>query len=136
MKTLRYEIVDVFTDRPFAGNPLAVVLDAGELASGEMQAIAREFNLSETVFVVPTTSARADYRVRIFTPGRELPFAGHPSVGVAVTLARLGAIKPGEVVQECLARCLVAAALIRSDPSPRIESARAYAPRLSPRSAG
>jgi len=103
MKTLRYEIVDVFTDRPFAGNPLAVVLDAGELASGEMQAIAREFNLSETVFVVPTTSARADYRVRIFTPGRELPFAGHPSVGVAVTLARLWAIKPGEVVQECLA---------------------------------
>lgn len=104
MKTLRYEIVDVFTDRPFAGNPLAVVLDADGLDSGQMQAVAREFNLSETAFVLPPSDSagrRADYRVRIFTPSRELPFAGHPSVGTAVTLARLGFLRNGDVVQEC-----------------------------------
>ncbi|MQA24146.1 MAG: PhzF family phenazine biosynthesis isomerase, partial [Micromonosporaceae bacterium] len=100
MKTLRYEIVDVFTDRPYAGNPLAVVLDAADLGSGQMQAVAREFNLSETTFVLPPSEG-ADYRVRIFTASEELPFAGHPSVGTAVTLARLGRLRPGDVVQEC-----------------------------------
>jgi len=96
---LPYEIVDVFTDRPFAGNPLAVVLDGGALTTSQMQTLAREFHLSETVFALP--SERADYRLRIFTPEVELPFAGHPSVGAAHTLARLGRIPAGPVVQEC-----------------------------------
>ena len=99
MPTLPYHVVDVFTDRPYAGNPLAVVLGADDLPTESMQAMAREFNLSETTF--PTSSDRADYRVRIFTPGAELPFAGHPSIGTAWLLARLGRIPTGEVRQEC-----------------------------------
>src|SRR3954454_15038776 len=101
MTTLRYEVVDVFTDRPFAGNPLAVVYDADELAADQMQALAREFHLSETVFVLAPRAAAATYRVRIFTPSAELPFAGHPSVGAAVTLLRAGRVAAGTVVQEC-----------------------------------
>jgi len=96
---LHYEIVDVFTDRPFSGNPLAVVLDAEDLADEQLQALAREFNLSETAFPVP--SQKADYRLRIFTPAAELPFAGHPSIGAAHTLVRLGRLPLGDVVQEC-----------------------------------
>ncbi|HET8642145.1 MAG TPA: PhzF family phenazine biosynthesis protein [Pseudonocardiaceae bacterium] len=99
--TLRYDVVDVFTDRPFAGNPLAVVHDAGALSTGQLQAIAREFNLSETAFPLPPSAAGADYHVRIFTPAAELAFAGHPSVGTAWVLARDKAIGYGEVVQEC-----------------------------------
>jgi trans-2,3-dihydro-3-hydroxyanthranilate isomerase len=83
----RFVTLDVFTDRPFAGNPLAVVLDSEGLDTARMQAIAREFNLSETVFVFPPTDERHRARLRIFTPGRELPFAGHPTVGTAVLLA-------------------------------------------------
>jgi trans-2,3-dihydro-3-hydroxyanthranilate isomerase len=98
--TLRYDVVDVFTDRPFAGNPLAVVHGADGLSTGQLQAIAREFNLSETAFPLPP-SAAADYRVRIFTPASEIPFAGHPSIGTAWVLARDGAIGHGDVVQEC-----------------------------------
>ena len=90
MTTLRYEIVDVFTDRPFTGNPLAVVFGGDALSGDQMQALAREFNLSETVFVLPPTTGEATYRLRIFTPGAELPFAGHPSVGAAVTQLRAG----------------------------------------------
>lgn len=103
MSSLVYEIVDVFTDRPFTGNPLAVVFGADTLATTQMQALAREFNLSETVFVLPPTepSGGAAYRARIFTPGREVPFAGHPSVGAAVTATRRGLCRPGTVVQEC-----------------------------------
>jgi trans-2,3-dihydro-3-hydroxyanthranilate isomerase len=101
MTRLRYEVVDVFTDRPYAGNPLAVVYGADALAGDQMQAIAREFNLSETIFVLAPTSAEATYRVRIFTPGAEIPFAGHPSVGLAVTLLRAGRYPAGTVVQEC-----------------------------------
>src|SRR4051812_41878144 len=100
MSTVAYEIVDVFTDRPFAGNPLAVVFGAEALAGDQMQALAREFHLSETVFVLPPTGP-ATYRVRIFTPEHELPFAGHPSVGCAVTLVRRGLAEPGALVQEC-----------------------------------
>jgi trans-2,3-dihydro-3-hydroxyanthranilate isomerase len=85
---LPYEIVDVFTDRPFTGNPLAVVFDAESLATEQFQALAREFHLSETVFVLAPTAAGASYRARIFTPESELPFAGHPSVGAAVTVSR------------------------------------------------
>ncbi|HEV7896602.1 MAG TPA: PhzF family phenazine biosynthesis protein [Planosporangium sp.] len=101
MTALRYEVVDVFTDRPFTGNPLAVVYGADELAGAQMHALAREFNLSETIFVLPPTTTEATYRVRIFTPGREIPFAGHPSVGAAVSLQRAGWFPAGTVVQEC-----------------------------------
>jgi trans-2,3-dihydro-3-hydroxyanthranilate isomerase len=100
MSRLAYEIVDVFTDRPYAGNPLAVVFGAEALAGDQMRTLAREFNLSETVFVLPS-AAGATYRARIFTPETELPFAGHPSVGAAVTSVRRGLAKPGQIVQEC-----------------------------------
>lgn len=82
-----YAVLDVFTDEALAGNPLAVVLDADGLDATRMQAVAREFNLSETVFVLPPEDARHRARLRIFTPARELPFAGHPTVGTAVLLA-------------------------------------------------
>ncbi|BBH64880.1 phenazine biosynthesis protein [Actinoplanes sp. OR16] len=101
MSTVAYEIVDVFTDRPFAGNPLAVVFDAHHLATDQMQTLAREFNLAETIFVLPPRADGATYRVRIFTTKTELPFAGHPSVGAAVTLMRRGDFPAGRVVQEC-----------------------------------
>ncbi|MFY1597980.1 PhzF family phenazine biosynthesis protein [Micromonospora sp. WMMD737] len=101
MSTLAYEIVDVFTDRPFAGNPLAVVFGAEGLATEQMQALALEFNLSETVFVLPPTQVGATYRARIFTPAEELPFAGHPSVGAAVTASRRGMFGVGQITQEC-----------------------------------
>jgi trans-2,3-dihydro-3-hydroxyanthranilate isomerase len=81
-----YFTLDVFTDRALAGNPLAVVLDSHGLTDTAMQAIAREFNLSETVFVLPPSDPHQRARLRIFTPGRELPFAGHPTVGTAVLL--------------------------------------------------
>ncbi|MFF5174229.1 PhzF family phenazine biosynthesis protein [Micromonospora sp. NPDC000089] len=101
MSTLAYEIVDVFTDRPFAGNPLAVVFGGEGLATEQMQALALEFNLSETVFVLPPTQVGATYRARIFTPADELPFAGHPSVGAAVTASRRGMFGVGSITQEC-----------------------------------
>lgn len=94
-------MVDVFAERVFAGNPLAVVHGAEGLGDGALVALAREFNLSETVFPLPPTRATAGYRARIFTPAAELPFAGHPSVGVAWVLARDGVIGLGETVQEC-----------------------------------
>jgi trans-2,3-dihydro-3-hydroxyanthranilate isomerase len=100
MSTLAYEIVDVFTDRPFAGNPLAVVYGADGLATDQLHALAREFNLSETVFVLPPRSG-GTYRARIFTPETELPFAGHPSIGAAVTSVRRGLAEPGSLIQEC-----------------------------------
>ncbi|MEQ1651160.1 MAG: PhzF family phenazine biosynthesis protein [Hyphomicrobium sp.] len=86
---LTYYILDVFTERPFGGNPLAVVLEADRLSPAEMQAIAREFNLSETVFVLAPTSPGHTARIRIFTPTREIPFAGHPTLGTAILLAEL-----------------------------------------------
>ncbi len=90
MRRLRYYTLDVFTDRAFGGNPLAVVFDGEQLDANAMQAIAAEFNLSETVFVLPPTRPSATRRVRIFTPRTELPFAGHPTVGTAFLLATLG----------------------------------------------
>lgn len=115
MATLAYEIVDVFTDRPFAGNPLAVVFGAEQLAGVQLQTLAREFHLSETAFVLPPTVEGATYRLRIFTPTAELPFAGHPSVGAAVTQLRRGAIGAGNIVQECGAGLLPIA--VRADGS-------------------
>lgn len=82
----RYAILDVFTDTPLSGNPLAVVLDAAGLDEPRMQAIAREFNLSETVFVLPPSNTVHGAALRIFTPTLELPFAGHPTVGTAVLM--------------------------------------------------
>ncbi len=99
-RTLVYEVVDVFTDRAFAGNPLAVVLDAGDLSTAQLQAIASEFNLSETAFPLAPPEG-ATYGLRIFTPRSELPFAGHPSVGSASVLHRLGRIAAGDNVQAC-----------------------------------
>jgi trans-2,3-dihydro-3-hydroxyanthranilate isomerase len=86
----RYVIADVFSDTAFGGNPLAVYLDGDGLDTRQMQAIAREMNLSETTFVTPG-GADGRFRVRIFTPARELPFAGHPTIGTAVVLAETGA---------------------------------------------
>ncbi|WP_119256071.1 PhzF family phenazine biosynthesis protein [Shinella zoogloeoides] len=86
----RYAIYDVFTDTRLAGNPLAVVFDAEGLDDDAMQRIAGEFNLSETVFVLPPEKAGHTARLRIFTPGRELPFAGHPTVGAAIAIAEAG----------------------------------------------
>jgi len=82
----RYAVLDVFSNRPLAGNQLAVVLDSDGLDRDAMQAIAREFNLSETVFVRPAAAPMHSAAIRIFTPARELPFAGHPTVGAAVLL--------------------------------------------------
>jgi trans-2,3-dihydro-3-hydroxyanthranilate isomerase len=87
----RFDTLDVFTDQRMAGNPLAVVHDADHLSAVEMQAIAREFNLAETVFVMTPTDPSNTARVRIFTPQRELPFAGHPTVGAAINIAQLRA---------------------------------------------
>lgn len=87
----RFTVLDVFTSTRLAGNPLAVVHDGDGLDTARMQAIAREFNLSETVFVLPPADLAHRAALRIFTPGRELPFAGHPTVGTAVLLALLDA---------------------------------------------
>ena len=94
MKKLPYHILDVFTDRAFGGNQLAVFTDGRGLSESLMQAIAREMNLSETTFVLPPRDAKNDYWVRIFTPGNELPMAGHPTIGTAFILARAGFIQP------------------------------------------
>jgi len=88
-------IVDVFTDRALAGNQLAVVLDAGDMAPDVMQRVAREMNFSETTFVMAPTQPGHAARVRIFTPGTELPFAGHPTVGTAWVLAMKGLVPGG-----------------------------------------
>ncbi|QFY60519.1 PhzF family phenazine biosynthesis protein [Rhizobium grahamii] len=82
-----YSVYDVFTDRKLAGNPLAVIFDGDDLSDDAMQAIAKEMNLSETVFVRLSENPAYTARIRIFTPGRELPFAGHPTVGTAIALA-------------------------------------------------
>jgi trans-2,3-dihydro-3-hydroxyanthranilate isomerase len=102
---LEYEIVDVFADSAFAGNPLAIVYGADGLDDSQLQAIATEFNLSETTFPAEPAeddrAAGADYRVRIFTPATEIPFAGHPTIGTAWALARRGLVAPGERGQAC-----------------------------------
>jgi trans-2,3-dihydro-3-hydroxyanthranilate isomerase len=96
----RYVTVDVFTDRPFGGNPLAVVLDAGGLSTAQMLAIAREFNYSETTFVLPPRDAAHNAEVRIFTVNSEIPFAGHPNVGTAYVLARRANTAPERLLFE------------------------------------
>lgn len=103
MNSLAFQQVDVFTAVPFKGNPVAVVLDGDALSGEQMHSIAAWTNLSETTFVCTPTNQRADYRLRIFTPRRELPFAGHPTIGSAHAVSRRG-FKPhtaGRLVQEC-----------------------------------
>src|SRR5689334_14810510 len=99
MRTLPFKQVDVFTTVPFAGNPVAVVFEADELSDAAMQSIAAWTNLSETTFV--QRSKVADYRLRIFTPKSELPFAGHPTVGSAFALREAGRLRSASAVQEC-----------------------------------
>lgn len=102
-QTRDYKVVDVFTSRPLMGNPVAVVLDAENLTAEAMQAIAGWTNLSETTFVLPPTTAEADYRLRIFTPRSELPFAGHPTLGSAHAVLEAGRAtvrQGGRLVQE------------------------------------
>jgi trans-2,3-dihydro-3-hydroxyanthranilate isomerase len=96
----RYITVDVFTDRAFGGNPLAVVLDAGGLSTAQMQAIASEFNYAETTFVLPPRDSAHDARVRIFTVNNEIPFAGHPNVGTAFVLAMRATTPPARLLFE------------------------------------
>jgi len=100
MPTYEFETIDVFTDRRFGGNPLAVLTDARGLADAQMQAIAREFNLSETTFVLPARDPAHTAEVRIFTPATELAFAGHPNVGTALVLAARAASRPERMVFE------------------------------------
>lgn len=105
MTRVPFKTVDVFTNIPFKGNPVAVVLDAKRLSTDQMQQIARWTNLSETTFIVPATAEGADYHVRIFTPSAELPFAGHPTIGTAHALLEAGMIEAtnGNLVQQCAA---------------------------------
>jgi trans-2,3-dihydro-3-hydroxyanthranilate isomerase len=100
MRHLPYHLVDVFTDRAFGGNPLAVFTDGRGIPEALMQSIAKELNLSETTFVLPPDEAKHDFRVRIFTPKSELPMAGHPTVGTAFVLAREGMLKKRDAIFE------------------------------------
>ena len=103
MQQRPFRQVDVFTDIAYRGNPLAVVLQASDLSTEEMQDFARWTNLSETAFLLPARSDSADFRVRIFTPGGELPFAGHPTLGSCHAWLEAGG-RPRErdsIVQEC-----------------------------------
>jgi PhzF family phenazine biosynthesis protein len=108
MRIVPFKQVDVFTATPYRGNPVAVILDADGLDGDTMQRIAQWTNLSETAFVLAPTTPAASYRVRIFTPRQELPFAGHPSVGTAHAVIEAGLAQPedGRLVQECAAGLL------------------------------
>ena len=102
MRLRDFKQVDVFTEQPYRGNPVAVVLDAEGLSDTEMQEFTNWTNLSEATFLLPPTQSGADYRVRIFCPGRELPFAGHPTLGSCHSWLEAGGKPRGEhVVQEC-----------------------------------
>ena len=103
MKRIPFQQVDVFTRVPFMGNPVAVVLDGAGLSTTQMQAIANWTNLSETTFITQPADSAADYRLRIFTPRSELPFAGHPTVGSAHALLHSGYVprRAGFLLQEC-----------------------------------
>jgi trans-2,3-dihydro-3-hydroxyanthranilate isomerase len=138
MPTIAYELCDVFTDRPLAGNALAVFTDAGGLDGATMQALARETNLSESAFVLPASDPGADAAIRIFTPTMELPFAGHPTLGTAFVLA---ARRARDVITLETGRGVVTVKLTResgrpafgwmTQPLPRIEPYRATAALLA-----
>src|ERR671933_283817 len=148
MRRLHYHLVDVFTDRAFGGNPLAVFTNGRGLEAETMQAIAKEFNLSETTFVLPPDDPAHDWRVRIFTPGSELPMAGHPTVGTSFVLAREHLIRRDArettiVLEEGVGPVPVRVEFEGGEPSfaemtqplprfgPRLEDARAAAEMLS-----
>lgn len=146
MKQRNFKQVDVFTPTPYLGNALAVVLDGTGLDDDTMQRFARWTNLSETTFVLPPTQPGADYRVRIFTPGGELPFAGHPTLGTCHSWLQAGGQPkdPGFIVQECKVGLVkirrepgtqrlafAAPALKRSAPSPALLAQVAAAMGLS-----
>ncbi|QQP98195.1 PhzF family phenazine biosynthesis protein [Lysobacter enzymogenes] len=142
MTQRRYLQLDVFADRPGAGNPLAVVLDAEGLDDAAMQAIARWTRLPETTFVFPPSQPGASYRIRMFSPRREVPFAGHPSVGTACVVLEAGLAAPvdGVLVQEGVAGLLPLAVsgdgeartiAVRTPRARVVETARADDPRLS-----
>src|SRR5256714_14715842 len=144
MNSRSYHLVDVFTDRAFGGNPLAVFLDGRGIPDALMQSIAKELNLSETTFVLPPDEAKHDFRVRIFTPKSELPMAGHPTVGTAFVLAREGMPKnPDAVFEEGVGPVPVSIELGADGPGfiemrqplpkfgPRFEDANAIAEMLS-----
>nr|MBP7565256.1 PhzF family phenazine biosynthesis protein [Burkholderiaceae bacterium] len=103
MRTRPFKQVDVFTATPYFGNPLAVVMDAEGLDDEAMRRFAQWTNLSETTFLLPPTQAGADYRVRIFTPGGELPFAGHPTLGSCHAWLEAGGrpARADRIVQQC-----------------------------------
>lgn len=127
MNQVPFKQIDVFTGKPYCGNPVAVVIGAEELETAQMQRIARWTNLSETTFLLAPTRADADYRLRIFTPHQELPFAGHPTIGSAHAALESGLVKPGKgsLRQEC-----GAGVLDLTVEKPRI-FVRAPAPRVS-----
>ena len=140
-----YRQVDVFTTTPYWGNPLAVVLDGTGLSDEQMQRFARWTNLSETTFLLPPTQAGADYRVRIFTPGGELPFAGHPTLGSCQAWLDTGGTPhdPQRIVQECAVGLVpirragqqlafAAPPLKRSTPTPQLLAGVAQALGLKP----
>ena len=127
MPAYDFHTVNVFTDQRFAGNPLAVLPDAAGLTDAQMQAIAAEFNLSETTFVLPPADPRHHARVRIFTPKHEMPFAGHPNVGTGFVLATMAGDPPEHYSFEQLAG-LVRVHLLR-DTAGAISGARVAAPR-------
>ena len=127
MREYDYVTVNVFTGARFGGNPLAVFPDARGLTDEEMQAIARDFNLSETTFVLPPDNPKHHARVRIFTPTQELPFAGHPNVGTGFVLARAMTNPPEHLVFEEIAG-LVRVHILRDD-GKQITGARISAPR-------
>ncbi|MCZ8253959.1 MAG: PhzF family phenazine biosynthesis protein [Hylemonella sp.] len=140
-----YRQVDVFTSTPYWGNPLAVVLDGTGLSDEQMQRFARWTNLSETTFLLPPSEADADYRVRIFTPGGELPFAGHPTLGSCQAWLDMGGKPkdPQRIVQECAVGrvpirrsgaqlAFAAPPLQRSTPAPQLLAGVAQALGLKP----
>ena len=147
MALRRYQQVDVFADRPGAGNPLAVVLDAEGLDDAAMQAIARWTRLPETTFLLPPNTPRTSYRLRIFSPRREVPFAGHPSVGSAHVALAAGLAVPveGLLVQDGIAGKLplrvtgsgrARTIAVRTPRSRVLETADPADPRLAPAIAG
>jgi PhzF family phenazine biosynthesis protein len=137
MANLPFKQVDVFTAVPFKGNPVAVVLKADGLTTEQMQRIANWTNLSETTFVLPATDPAADYRVRIFTPSAELPFAGHPTIGTAHALLEAGLIQAnnGALVQQCTAG-LIPLKVARDDDGAQWISFDLPQPKLTPLDAG
>src|SRR5579872_6973775 len=126
MPSHEFVTVNVFTGERFGGNPLAVLPDARGLTDAQMQAIARDFNLSETTFVLPPDNPMHHARVRIFTPAHEMPFAGHPNVGSGFVLARAMDNPPEHLVFEEIAG-LVRVHILR-DPQRQINGARISAP--------